>query len=285
MMDSIPAVAPKVRQNSLREVWRHGRCAMNAWLSIGSSYGAEILAHLPYDAVTVDLQHGMFDFETALAMLQAISTGAAVPMVRVPHNASWLIQKVLDMGAYGVICPMIDTRADCESFVRSVRYPPLGRRSFGPARGLLYGGSDYPGHANDMVLSWAMIETDTALENLEEIVSVEGLSGLYIGPSDLSMALEGSIANPLSPRIVREIKRIIGIANRDGLKVGIFCSDVAFAREMIAHGCNLVTVMNDAGLLRQAAQAVFDQLQPHMTAGAPEANENRGSRVMNRLEK
>ena len=70
---------------------------------------------------------------------------------------------------------------------------------------------------------------------------------------------------------MREIKRIIGIANRDGLKVGIFCSDVAFAREMIAHGRNLVTVMNDAGLLRQAAQAVFDQLQPHMTAGAPEA--------------
>jgi 4-hydroxy-2-oxoheptanedioate aldolase len=265
-MNIPPNGAPKVRQNGLREVWRQGRCAVNAWLSIGSSYGAEILAHLPYDAVTVDLQHGMFDFETALAMLQAISTGASVPMVRVPHNASWLIQKVLDMGAYGVICPMIDTRADCESFIRSVRYPPLGRRSFGPARGLLYGGSDYPGHANDVVLSWAMIETDTALDNLEEIASVEGLSGLYVGPSDLSMALEGAIANPLSPRILQEIERIIGVAHRHGLKVGVFCPDVAFARDMIAHGCNLVTVMNDAGLLRQAAQAIFDQLQSDMTS-------------------
>src|ERR1700677_616375 len=143
-----------MRANSLLSVWKEERFALNAWLSIGSSYSAEIMAHLPYDAVTADLQHGSFDFETMLARLQAISTSKATPMVRVPANVPWIIQKVLDMGAYGVICPMIDTRAQCEDFVRAVRYPPAGDRSFGPARGLLYGGSDYAAHADDTVLSW-----------------------------------------------------------------------------------------------------------------------------------
>src|ERR1700675_2883524 len=96
-----------MRANGLLSVWKEERFALNAWLSIGSSYSAEILANLPYNAVTVDLQHGMFDLDTAFSMLQAISTTNAVPMVRVPHNTSWLIQKVQDMGAYGVICPMI----------------------------------------------------------------------------------------------------------------------------------------------------------------------------------
>jgi 4-hydroxy-2-oxoheptanedioate aldolase len=250
-----------MRANGLHAVWDQGRYALNAWLSIGSSYSAEILAHLPYDAVTVDLQHGMFDFETALAMLQAISTSSSVPMVRVPENTPWLIQKVLDMGAYGVICPMIDTRLQCQAFIRAVRYPPLGDRSFGPARALLYGGGDYASRAAETILSWAMIETEAALANVEEIACVEGLSGLYIGPSDLSMTLEGTITQPLSPLVRREILRVVAVARENGLRTGIFCPDVAFAREMVSLGCDLVTVMNDAGLLRTATAALIGELR------------------------
>jgi 4-hydroxy-2-oxoheptanedioate aldolase len=250
-----------MRTNGLHSVWEAGRYALNAWLSIGSSYSAEILAHLPYDAVTVDLQHGMFDFETALGMLQAISTSTSVPMVRVPENNPWLIQKVLDMGAYGVICPMIDTRDEGEAFVRAVRYPPLGDRSFGPARALLYGGDDYAKRANETLLSWAMIETETALVNVEEIAAIDGLTGLYIGPSDLSMTLEGLVATPLSSRVVKEVRRIIAIAHSHHLRVGIFCPDVGFAREMVALGCDLVTVTNDAGLLRRATGALLEELR------------------------
>src|ERR1700712_3866714 len=184
-----------MRPNGLNQAWADKGYALNAWLSIGSSYGAEIIASLPYDSVTVDLQHGMFDFETALGMLQAISATKSVPMVRVPHNSGWMIQKLLDMGAYGVICPMIDNRADCEAFVRAMRYPPFGDRSFGPSRGLLYGGADYVDHADKTILAWAMVETEAAIENVEEILAVEGLDGIYIGPSDLSMTLEGKITN------------------------------------------------------------------------------------------
>jgi 4-hydroxy-2-oxoheptanedioate aldolase len=255
-----------MRPNGLQTVWETKNYALNAWLSIGSSYSAEIFANLPYNAVTVDLQHGMFDLDTAVSMLQAISTTNAVPMVRVPHNASWLIQKVLDMGAYGVICPMIDTRAECEAFVRSMRYPPYGERSFGPSRGLLYGGADYVLKADSTVLSWAMIETQAALRNLDAIASVDGLDGIYIGPSDLSMTLEGTIANPLSPRVVREIERIVKIARSYGLRVGIFCPDVPFAREMVDLGCDLITVLNDAGLVRKATNALLEELKTAMAA-------------------
>lgn len=250
-----------MRPNGLQSVWNKKKYALNAWLSIGSSYSAEIIANLPYDAVTVDLQHGMFELETALGMLQAISATRAVPMVRVPHNTTWLIQKVLDMGAYGVICPMIDTRADCEAFVRSMRYPPLGERSFGPSRGLLYGGPDYVKHADKTVLSWAMIETETALRNLDEITAVEGLDGVYIGPSDLSMTLEGEIKSPLSGRVIREITRIVETAHSNDLRVGIFCPDVPFARDMLELGCELITVMNDAGLVRKATTALLKELE------------------------
>src|SRR4051812_44114436 len=148
-VDGHPARSkPSMRSNRLQLAWAENCYALNAWLSIGSTYSAEVLAHLPYDAVTVDLQHGMFDLETAMAMLQAISTSDAAPMVRVPSGDPWLVQKILDMGAVGVICPMIETRQACEALVREVRYPPLGQRSFGPSRGLLYGGPDYVCNAN-----------------------------------------------------------------------------------------------------------------------------------------
>ena len=249
-----------MRENRLHAVWADKGYALNAWLSIGSSYSAEVIASLPYDAVTVDLQHGMFDFDTALTMLQAISTTAAVPLVRVSHNSAWMIQKLLDMGAYGVICPMIDTRRECEAFVKAMRYPPRGDRSFGPSRGLLYGGTDYAAHADRTVLAWGMIETEVAVGNLAEILSVEGLDGVYIGPSDLSMTIEGKVSNPLSSRVVSVVDGIIDAAHRAGKRVGIFCPDAAFARQMIERGCDLVTVMNDAGLVRQATGTLLKEL-------------------------
>lgn len=249
-----------MRENRLHSVWADKGYALNAWLSIGSSYSAEVIASLPYDAVTVDLQHGMFDFDTALTMLQAISTTNAVPLVRVSHNSGWMIQKLLDMGAYGVICPMIDTRRDCEAFVKAMRYPPRGDRSFGPSRGLLYGGADYAAHADRTVLAWGMIETEVAVGNLADILSVEGLDGVYIGPSDLSMTIEGKVSNPLSPRVVSLVDGIIDAAHRAGKRVGIFCPDAAFARRMIERGCDLVTVMNDAGLVRQATGTLLKEL-------------------------
>ena len=121
-----------MRENRLRTLWAAEKPAVNSWLTIPDAFCAEILAHAGFDSLTVDMQHGLIGFETAVSMLTAISSTATVPVVRVPGLDPAMIMKVLDAGAYGVICPLVNTRADAERFVTALRYPPAGNRSFGP---------------------------------------------------------------------------------------------------------------------------------------------------------
>lgn len=240
-----------MRANRLRRLKNAGRPIVNAWLSIGSTYTAEIVANQDFDSATVDLQHGMIGFETALAMLQALSSTDIVPMVRPPSDEPSGIMKLLDAGAYGVICPMISTRSDAEKLVRSCRYPPIGNRSFGPARGLLYGGADYREHANDEILVFAMIETAEGLANVEEIVTTPGLDGIYIGPNDLALALGYKPVNE-SPEaeMIAAIETVRRASQSAGLIAGIFCGDGKAAHRRLAEGFDLVTPGNDAMVLK-----------------------------------
>ena len=178
-----------MRENRLRTLWKAGQAAVNGWLAIPNSFCAETMAHQGWDTLTIDLQHGVVDYQAMVQMLQAISTTPTVPVVRVPWLEPGIIMKTLDAGAYGVICPMVNTREDAQKLVAWTHYAPRGTRSFGPVRALLYGGADYPQHANDTIVAFAMIETAQALDNLDAILSVEGLDAIYIGPSDLSLAL------------------------------------------------------------------------------------------------
>ena len=129
--------------NKLKAIWLEGRPVLNGWLSIGNSFTAEIMAAQGYDSVTIDLQHGALDYGAALPMLQAMRASGVVPLARVPWNEPGIIMKVLDAGAYGVICPMVNTAADARRLVDAVRYPPAGSRSFGPTRALYAAGADY----------------------------------------------------------------------------------------------------------------------------------------------
>lgn len=250
-----------MRVNGLHRVWDEGRVALNAWLSLGSPYAAEILASLPYDCITVDLQHGMYDFETAVAMFQAISTTPAVPMVRIAANEHWMAQRVLDAGAYAVICPMISTVADCRKFVAACRYPPQGERSFGPARGLLYGGRDYPLHANEQMLAWGMIETRQGVEQVDGILDVRGLDGIYIGPNDLALALGYPIVPNIHEEVRKTITDLLKAAKIAGKRAGIFCPNIDVGLEMARLGFDLVTVSTDAEMLRGSATAVLETLR------------------------
>lgn len=242
-----------MRRNRLRELKAAGTPILNAWLSIGSSYAAEIVAHAGYHAVTVDCQHGMMGWDATLTMLQAISTTDAVPLVRPASNDAPEMMRYLDGGAYGLICPMISTRADAEAFVAACRYPPIGTRSFGPSRGLLYGGPDYAALANDEILTLAMIETAEGLANLDAIVATPGLDGIYVGPNDLALAL-GSPAKPESdePVMTQAIERIRVATVKAGKIVGIFCSGGEGAARRVREGFDLVTPGNDAMLLKAA---------------------------------
>src|SRR3984893_15191973 len=176
------------RANGGREAWREGRAVINSWLGIPSSFSAEVMANMGWDSLVVDMQHGMIDYQMMVTMLQGISTTNTTPLVRVPWNDPAHIQKSLDSGAYGIICPMINNRAEAEKFASSMRYAPVGSRSSGPIRASLYGGPDYHAKANDIVVAFGMIETVEAMENLDQILSTPGLDAAYVGPSDLSIS-------------------------------------------------------------------------------------------------
>jgi len=244
-----------MRINPLRQLIADGKSILNAWLSIPSSYSAEVVGHQGFDSVTVDLQHGMIGFDAAVPMLQAISATPAVPLVRVSKNDYALVMQLLDAGAYGVICPMISTVEDARDFVSYCRYPPIGQRSFGPARGLLYGGADYFANANREILTLAMLETREAVANAEAIVAVDGLDGIYIGPNDLCLAYgKAPRAETDDPEVRAVIADLCRTTKAAGKAAGIFCSSGAGARQRIDEGFGIVTPGNDVGLLTQAAR-------------------------------
>jgi 4-hydroxy-2-oxoheptanedioate aldolase len=245
-----------MRRNRLRDLKAAGTPIVNAWLSIADGYAAESVAHQGFDAATIDCQHGMIGFDAALAMLQAVSATPAIPLVRPSGNNGPEIMRFLDAGAYGVICPMISTAADAASLVAACRYPPTGVRSFGPARGLLYGGADYLAHANDEILVLAMIETAEGLRNLDAIVATPGLDGVYVGPNDLALALgHAPVSESREPVVADAVERVRAAVTGAGKIAGIFCSGGAGAAQRVAEGFDLVTPGNDAALLRAAMAA------------------------------
>lgn len=264
MAHSAASGSGEFRENLLLASWRAGKATLNGWLAIPEPCTAEAMAHCGWDSLTIDLQHGLIDYQRALGMLIGISTTPTVPLVRVPWLDEGIVMKMLDAGAYGIICPMINTRADAERLARACRYPPRGIRSFGPIRASLYAGDDYERRANETVLAIAMIETRDALENLEAIVGVSELSALYIGPADLSLALGMEPRfDQEEPVVLRAIERIITTARRAGKRVGVHNGTVAYAERMIALGADFVTVSSDLRLLSASAQQVVSAFRQH----------------------
>jgi len=251
-----------MRPNLLRQIWSDGRAAVNGWLTIPDGFAAETMAHQGWDSVTVDLQHGIVDYAAAVQMLTAISTTATVPLVRVPWLEPGIIMKSLDAGAYGIICPMISTPAEAERFVTCTRYAPRGSRSFGPTRALLYAGADYPQHADATIVRFAMIETAQALDNLDAILSVEGLDAIYVGPSDLSLALGCRPAlDELDATATQAIEHILARAQAHGVIAGIHNGTAEAARRRLQMGFRFVSIASDAGLMATAAQQVLAQVR------------------------
>jgi 4-hydroxy-2-oxoheptanedioate aldolase len=247
-----------MRENRLRKIWKSGGAAVNGWLAIPNSFAAETMAHQGWDTLTVDMQHGVVDYQAMVTMLQAVSTTDTVPVVRVPWLEPASLMKALDAGAYGVICPMINTREDAQKLVAWTHYAPRGTRSFGPVRALLYGGADYPQHANDTIVTFAMIETAQALDNLDGILSVEGLDAVYIGPSDLSLSLGCTPAmDDLDPKVAQAVDHILARAKAHGLVAGIHNTGPESALKRIAKGFQFVTVSSDARLIAAGAQQVI----------------------------
>jgi 4-hydroxy-2-oxoheptanedioate aldolase len=248
-----------MRANRLRELWAAGQPVIGGWCVMPGAFSAELMASMGWDAVTIDAQHGVIGYAEMLAMLQAISTTPATPLVRVAWNQPGEIMRALDAGAYGVICPMINDAAECAAFVQACRYPPQGYRSSGPTRAIVYGGSDYLAKANGEILAFAMIETAAGLANLDAIVATPGLDGIYIGPSDLSLGLGGPPGQDSdAPALMAAFDKILAAGKAAGVRVGVHTASVAYSQKMLQRGFDMVTVGADSRYLMSGRQEAIE---------------------------
>lgn len=266
--------------NPIRELASKGQPAINGWLSMGSAFSAEIQSGLGFDSLTVDMQHGLVDYQEMVASFMAIRAGGITPLARVPWLEPGIIMKTLDAGALGLICPMINNRKEAKTLVSYVRYPPDGVRSFGPTRALFSTGStNYVKESNESIVCFAMIETAEAYENLEEIVSTSGLDGTYIGPSDLSLGItNGRLAAGLDRRedeMLEVIKRILAASKQAKILSGLHCGTPEYAAEAVEWGFDFVTVSNDVTLIASGATQCLSRLDECLKERGIAANTNR----------
>lgn len=244
-------------KNALRETLKSGKTAINGWVAIPSPYAVETYAAQGFDSVTIDMQHGNTFPSDAVSLFQAVrASSSAVPMARPAWNDPAAIMQLLDAGALGIICPMINTKAQAEALVQSARYAPLGGRSFGPYRaGVTYGG-DYWKHANDEVLVFAMIETREALANLDAILSVKGIDGVYLGPSDLSLSLgKTPTLDPTDGEVLAAMKSIVAKTRAKGLYAGAHTDGSKTALKRLSEGWQFTTLLNDVRAMATQAQS------------------------------
>lgn len=230
-----------------------GGTAVNGWCAIPSPVTAEIMGRAGFDTVTVDLQHGLIDYQMALTMCQVLQGLPAPVMARVPWNEPGIIMKCLDAGFSGLICPMVNTAEDARRLVEASRYAPLGSRSFGPTRANLVHGATYARTANEKVLLLAMVETREALSNLDAILAVEGLDGVYVGPSDLGLSLgyEPTL-EPTAPEVIEAIAEIAARTRKTGRIAGVHTGSPGMVRSMLNQGFHFASLLTDLRLFSNA---------------------------------
>lgn len=236
---------------SIRDRWRAGENTLGLWAAIANTSSAEALGQAGADYVCVDLQHGLVDYQAAVSMFQSVLLGGGTPIARAPWNEQGVIGKLLDAGAHGIIVPMVNTADEARAAVASCHYPPLGARSFGPS-GVAPRTPGYFNNAREQVAVAVMVETAEALGNVDEIVAVEGVDAVYVGPADLSISLglpPGN--NDDSPVFVEALETILAACNKAGVVPGIHSSGQLTPKRLAA-GFRMVTVATDLVSLRVA---------------------------------
>ncbi len=251
-----------MKKNRILELWQNNKVCLNGWLSIPNSFTAEAMSKMGWDSITIDMQHGQNDYSSSISMLQAMANSNTIPFARVPWNEPGIIMKMLDLGVMGIIAPMINSKRECENFVSYCNYPPIGQRSFGPMRAQLIYDSDYYDNADSEIISFAMIETKEAVENIDDILSVPNLTGVYIGPGDMcsSYGLKPQFDIKEDP-VYANIKTIATKAKQNGKIAGIHNGTTAYAQEMIGLGFKFVTVSSDFRSMFTHAQQIINEMK------------------------
>ncbi len=227
------------------------------WMSIPSVQLAAQVARLPIEGVCLDMQHGLIGFSDAVGMIAAINNAGRPAVVRVLWNEPGLLGQCLDAGATAVIAPMVNSVAEAQALVKSTKYPPLGGRSWGgytATQAADMTAADYLANANKMTQVFAMIETQAALDVVEDIAAVPGLDGLFVGPSDLSIALsKGAELNKTSEATLKAMKRVAAAAAKNNLVAGAFAGTPAIVNTYAAMGYTFMAASVDVDLLQSGA--------------------------------
>jgi 4-hydroxy-2-oxoheptanedioate aldolase len=251
---------------SLAQRLAKGETVYTGWCALPAPIVAETLAREGFPAVTIDQQHGLWDTASMVGGIVAIRAGGAAPVVRIPLGAFAQASRALDLGAEGIIAPMINTIADAKAFVSAAKFPPLGERSWGPTRTLtLTGISDpalYLREANANVVTLAMIETRTAMDNLDAIAATPGIDVLFVGPSDLSIGLTNATElDPHSKTVEAALDKIIAAAKKAGKIAGLYCANAERAVACAKRGIRFLAVGSDLGFLRAGTAAQVKTLK------------------------
>lgn len=249
--------------SNLKNAVLSGAPWINGWSLVPSAVGLEAYAQLGWNSVTVDLQHGWWDYAGALTGLVALQAYNIVPFVRVPWNEPGILGKMLDAGSRGLICPMVNSADDARRLVAACLYPPHGERSTGPVRGPLgKARPDNQAEINDSILILPQIETAQAVANLDAILDVPGVGGVYVGPSDLGASYGyPATMDREEPEILRIYDEILSACARRNLVAAIHNTRPDYAARMIGLGFRLVTVGSDLGFMIGGALAAVKQLR------------------------
>ncbi len=266
----------KVARNPVKVKLHSGQPAVGTWLSLCSPVAAEMMASVGWDWLVVDVEHSPVGFETMVNCFRAIQLGGAAPMARVPWNDTVWIQRTLDAGAFGLVVPMVNSAEDARAAVANMKYATLGQRSYGGSRVAPYVEGDYLKWAQENIAVIVMIETMEAVERAEEILSVEGVDGCFIGPSDLALSMGVGLGD-IGPGTPHEeaIQRVLQAGKKVGVAVGKHCYDAEEVNTRIAQGFQFLALASDARFMMKEAQAQFKALRLEGGA-APSGAEGKG---------
>jgi 4-hydroxy-2-oxoheptanedioate aldolase len=249
-----------VKTNHVRQKLKRGEPSIGTWLILPDPFSARLMARTGFDWLTIEMEHTPVNFETAAQSFGFIADSGCAPLVRVAWNTGENIKRVLDTGAWGIVAPMVNSRAEAEAAVRAARYQPLGERSIGGQFHALNFGTtpaEYYARANEEILVVVMIEHRLAIERLEDILSVPGIDVAYIGPNDL----HNSMGRPPAfesdhPEFVAALEKLLVVARQHGVAPGIHVLDAEAAQRRVKQGFQFIAVASEAGLMLAKAAEV-----------------------------
>lgn len=253
-----------MKTNPVRHKLARGETSFGSWLTVPAPFSAQLMGRMGFDWLTLELEHTPMTLETAGACISLLANADVAPLVRIPINSVENIKRVLDIGAWGIVVPMVNSRAEAEAVVAAARYRPIGKRSIGGslhAANFDTDASTYYARANDEVLVVVMAEHVDAVERADEIFSVPGIDAVFIGPNDLHASLDLPPAfESDDPKFVNAVNHIRATAKKHGVASGIHVADAAQAKRRAEEGFQFIAVASDAGFMMAKAKEVATAL-------------------------